>query len=108
MSHIVLMSNANGPSTGQNGLSSGARQGLMSEWYSAVANTVSRSADAASTGIAFERLAPRLLGAVPALREPGGAGTAVAPKVLARLLDPAQREADAHLDALPRLAARPT
>ena len=89
---------------GQNGLSCGARHGLMSEWYSAVENTVSRSADAASTVIALQLLAPRLLGAVPALAEPGGPDAAVAPEVRARLLDAAQREADAHLDALARLA----
>jgi hypothetical protein len=51
MSHIVAMSNANGPDAGQNGLSSGAKHGLTSEWYSAVANTVRRSLDAVSTRI---------------------------------------------------------
>ena len=40
MSHIVQMSNTNGPDPGQNGLSSAAKHGLISEWYSAVANTV--------------------------------------------------------------------
>jgi len=32
MSHIVQMSNANGPVAGQNGLSSSPKQGLISEW----------------------------------------------------------------------------
>ena len=44
MSHIVEMSYANGPGVGQNGLSSTARHGLISEWYSAVDSTVVRSA----------------------------------------------------------------
>ena len=49
MSHMVDRSKANGPGVGQNGDSSGARHGLMSEWYSAVAMTVSRSEDGVST-----------------------------------------------------------
>ena len=51
MSHMVARSNANGPSAGQNGDSSGARHGLISEWYSAVEKTVCLSFDGVSTRI---------------------------------------------------------
>ena len=39
---MVEMSNTHGPFVGQNGLSSAAKDGLTSEWYSAVANTSRR------------------------------------------------------------------
>ena len=49
MSHMVDRSNANGPGVGQNGDSSIARHGLMSEWYSAVASTCCLSDEGVST-----------------------------------------------------------
>ncbi len=51
MSHIVAMSKTNGPAAGQNGLSFGAKHGLINEWYSAVLNTVRRSLEVVSTRI---------------------------------------------------------
>ena len=62
------MSNTNGPVVGQNGLSLGAKQGLISEWYSAVANTVRRVAGGRRpTGDRQSRLlAGHVRGSVPA------------------------------------------
>ena len=76
----------------------------MSEWYRAVENTVSRSADAASTVIALSCLRHAFL--VRSRRWGNRAGPMPQSfrEVLTRLLDSAQREADAHLDALARFA----
>ena len=64
MSHIVQMSNANGPGVGQNGLSSSAKQGLISEWYSAVANTVRRAGVPPSTWTRSRWSRPAVAGAL--------------------------------------------
>jgi hypothetical protein len=73
---MVQMSNANGPADGQNGLSSSAKHGLISEWYSAVAMTCRRAPEPPSTRTRSRCSAQRL--SVRA-RSPSNAGSVSCP-----------------------------